>query len=134
MGAFSFALRTFAVRKSQLAWLSSWTLGGIHTHHKNMKTSPLKPRLAVWQATHKQLLHTDARYRKRFYAYLTAVVCLSCILVVFYLPFFGIRLFAPAVDIAIILGLGAVVVGLTLRQFLFQNKCIKHYLSSSHAA
>ena len=96
--------------------------------------SSLKSRLVVWQATHKQLLHTDAQYRKRFYAYLTAIVCLSCILVVFYLPFFGIRLFAPAVNIAIILGLAAVVVGLTLRQLLFQQKCIRHYLESSRAA
>lgn len=97
-----------------------------------MKASS-KSQLAIWQATHKQLLQTDAQYRRRFYSYLTAVVCLSCILVVFYLPFFGIKLFSPPVDIAIILGLGAVVVGLTLRQFLFQQKCIKHYLSSNHA-
>ena len=104
------------------------SLGGI-THHKNIKT-----RLAVWQVTHKQLLHADAQYRKRFHSYLTAIVCLSCILLIFYLPFFGVRLFAPAVDIAIILGLAVVIVGLTLRQFRYQRKSIRHYLELSHAA
>jgi hypothetical protein len=50
------------------------------------------------------------------------------------LPFFGVRLFAPMVDKVMILSLAAVVVGLTLRQLLFQQRCIRHYLSLSHAA
>lgn len=95
-----------------------------------MKPSPL----TFWQATHKQLLHSEVHYRKRFHAYLTAILCLSCILLVFYLPFFGVRLFSPVVDIAIILGLAVVIVALTLRQFLYQRRSIRRYLESSHAA
>ena len=101
--------------------------------NKRLKTSPLNSRLAVWRATHKQLLHGDAQYRKRFFSYLKTLVFLTCILAVFYLPFFGVRLFAPAVDVAIILGLATVVVGLTLRQFFYQRKSIRHYLELSHA-
>lgn len=98
-----------------------------------MRTSPLKSRLAVWQATHEQLLHSDAQYQKRFYLYLASIVCLSCILLVFYLPFFGVRLFAPAADIAITLGLAVIIVGLTLRQFRYQRKRIRQHLELSQA-
>jgi len=110
---------------------------------KNMKASSLKSdhrgctrqtRSAVWQARHRQLLRPDAQYRKRFHAYLTAIVCPSCILLVFYLPFFGVRLFAPAVDIAMIPGLAVVIVGLALSQFHYQRKSIRRFLESSHAA
>ncbi len=94
----------------------------------------MKTRLAVWQAAHKQLLHADAQYRKPFHAYLAAIVCLSCTLVNFYLPFFGVRLFAPAIDFVIILGLATFIVALTLRQFRYQRKSIRRYLELSHAA
>lgn len=97
---------------------------------KNMKPSSLKS----WQAIHKQLLHAEVNYRKRFHAYLVTLVCLSCVLLVFYVPFFGVRLFAPAVDTAIVLGLAAVIVALTLRQLLYQRRSIKCYLESSPIA
>lgn len=98
-----------------------------------MKLS-IRARLAIWQATHKQLLHDEAQYRKRFRSYLAAIVCLSCILMVFYLPFFGVRLFTPTLDLAIILGVAGVIVGLTLHQFHYQRVRIRHRLESSHAA
>lgn len=85
-------------------------------------------RLSIWQATHKQLLHDDLQYRRRFRYYLATMICLSCFLLPFYLPFFGIRLFGPAADISIILGVAVVIVCLTLRQFHFQARHIRQYL------
>ncbi|MGH7967177.1 MAG: hypothetical protein ACREIC_00470 [Limisphaerales bacterium] len=89
-------------------------------------------RLAAWQAVHKKLLQDDASYRKRFRSYVVSVVCLSCVLLVFYLPFFGIRLFAPMTDVSIIIGITAIVGCLTLRQFHFQRQSIRRYSQSSH--
>jgi uncharacterized membrane protein (DUF485 family) len=91
-------------------------------------------RLAVWQAAHKQLLCDDSQYRKRFHSYLATVICLSCVLLLFYLPFFGVRLFGFSVDVSIILGVAAIIVCLTLRQFYFQKQNIVRYLQSSHDA
>lgn len=93
----------------------------------NMRPS-IWTRLALWRATHDQLLYSDAPYRKRFHSYVTVVICLSCVLLVFYLPFFGVCLFAPAVNIAIICAVEAVILGLTLRQFHYQRKRIRRYL------
>jgi uncharacterized membrane protein (DUF485 family) len=90
--------------------------------------------LAARQATHRRLLDEDAQYRGRFYSYLGIVVCLSCVLLVFYLPFFSVPLFAPAMNVAIILALAVVIVGLTLRQFHYQRKSIRHYLESNPPA
>jgi hypothetical protein len=100
-----------------------------------MKQQPhpsVASRLAIWQATHKQLIHDDTHYRRRFRNYLATVICFSCLLLPFYLPFFGIRLFGPAADISIILGLAAIVVYASLRQIHFQSKQISQYLRSNN--
>ena len=79
-------------------------------------------------------MRDEAQYRKRFRAFLTSVVCLSCVLLIFYLPYFGVRLFAPMVDVSITMGLAAVIVCLSFRQIQFQRRRIRRYLQSSHAA
>src|SRR2546421_674369 len=59
-----------------------------------MKTQTItskRERFAEWQTIHKQLLGTDAQYRKRHTSFLITFVCLSCIMLTFYRPFFGIR-------------------------------------------
>ena len=108
---------------------------GVITPHTNMKpqtnTSKLE-RLAKWQAVHKQLQCDDAQYRKRFHSYLATLICLSCILLLFYLPFFGIRLFGFAVDVSIITFVAAMIVFLSLRQLLFQNRRVQSYLQTHH--
>jgi len=88
--------------------------------------------LRLWQATHKQLLHDDPRYRRRFRYYLATIFCLSCFLLPFYLPFFGYPLFGPATNISILLIVAAVIVCLTLRQFHFQARHIRQYLHSNN--
>jgi hypothetical protein len=91
-----------------------------------------RKRLAEWQAIHKQLLRTDAQYRKRHTSFLFTVVCLSCIMLAFYLPFFGIHLFDFAADVAIIACDSALIVYLAWRQFQFQNQRIQSYSQLSH--
>lgn len=88
----------------------------------------------TWQTTHQELLREDAGYRKRFHAYLIMVLGLACLLLPFYLPLFGIRLFGPTVDLSIILGVAVVGVSLTLRQFQFQRQAIRRHLQSKGAA
>jgi len=102
-----------------------------------MKTQTItskRERFAEWQTIHKQLLGTDAQYRKRHTSFLITVVCLSCIMLTFYLPFFGIRLFGFAVDVSIIACVTAMIVYLALRQLQFQNQRIQSFLQSSHDA
>lgn len=94
----------------------------------------ISKRLATWQVTHKQLLRADMNYRNRFRSYLKATTCLSFGLLIFYLPFFGVRLFTPVVDIAMLLGFAALIVGLTLRQFHYQRRSIRHYSRSPDTA
>jgi hypothetical protein len=91
-------------------------------------------RLAKWLAVHKQLLQTDAPYRKRQTSFLIAIICLSCLMLPFYLPFFGIRLFGFVADVLIISCLAAVIVYLAMRQLLFQNQRIQGHLESVHDA
>jgi hypothetical protein len=91
-------------------------------------------RLAVWQATHKQLLQDDAQYRKRHTSFLVTVACLSCVMLPFYLSFFGVRLFGFKMDVSLIACAAATIVILSVRQFLFQNERIQSHLQSSHAA
>ena len=93
-----------------------------------------RERLAKWQASHKQLLGDDAQYRKRHASFLITIIFLSCVLLPFYLPFFGVRLFGWSVDVSIILGVAAIIVYLALRQFRFQNQRIRRYLELSHDA
>jgi len=88
----------------------------------------------MWQATHKQLLRNDAQYRKRFHSYLITLLCLCCLLLPFYLPFFGIPLFGFSANLCIILSITVLIVFLTLRQFHFQNQSIRHYLEMSKGA
>lgn len=88
-------------------------------------------RLVVWQAAHKQLLHDDAQYQKRHTFFVITLVCLSCIMLPFYLPFFGIRLFGFGVDVSIISCVAAMIVCLAVRQFQLQNHRIQSYLQSS---
>ena len=90
-----------------------------------MKTSN---RISIWQATHKELLNNDAQYRRRFYSYLITLLCLCCLLLPFYLTFFGIPLFGYPANQCIILGIAAVIVFLGLRQFHFQKQSIRRYL------
>lgn len=92
--------------------------------------SSIPKRLAAWQAAHGQLLRSDTQYKKRFHVFLAVDICLSCVLLVFYLPFFGIRLFSPIVDISIILAIATVIVVLSFRQFHFQRQSIRRYLQS----
>jgi amino acid transporter len=93
-----------------------------------------RERLAKWQAVHKQLLQDDAQYRKRHTSFLITIVCLSCIMLPFFLPFFGIRLFGFAVNVSIISCVAATIVFLALRQLQFQNQRIQSFLQSSHDA
>jgi hypothetical protein len=86
--------------------------------------------LSRWQAAHGKLLQEDARYRKRFHSYLAAIFCISGMLLPFYLPLFGIRLFGPAMNISIVIGFAVIIVALTLRQFRYQQQCIGGYLRS----
>jgi hypothetical protein len=105
-----------------------------HTNMKPQTGTSKYERLAVWQTAHKQLLQDDAQYRKSFHSYLIILSCLSCVLLLFYLPFFGILLFGFSIDVSIILGVAAIIVCLTLRQFYFQKQSIRRYLQSSHDA
>lgn len=87
----------------------------------------MKPptRITHWQTTHKLLLQDDAQYRRRFHSYLITLFCLSCLLLPFYLPFFGIPLFGFAMNLCLILILSTLLVLLTLRQFHFQKQSIR---------
>ena len=108
---------------------------GVAPHFMKTQTSTSKSeRLAKWQAVHKQLLQDDAPYRKRHTSFLIAIVCLSCIMLPFYLPFFGIRLFGAVTDVSIIACLAAMIVYLAVRQFQFQNQRIQSYSQLSHDA
>ena len=88
-------------------------------------------RISIWQTTHKKLVQHNAQYRKRFYAYLIMLVCLSCLLLPFYLPFFGIPLFGFPANLCIILSLGAFIVFLSLRQLHFQRQSIRRHLETN---
>jgi hypothetical protein len=117
-------------------WLVFGTLGGI-TPHTNMKTQTSTSKsehFAKWQAVHKQLLQDDAQYRKRHTSFLITIACLSCVILPFYLPFFGVRLFGPMADISIIVCVAVMIVCLAFRQLLFQNQRIQSYLESCHDA
>jgi uncharacterized membrane protein YedE/YeeE len=52
----------------------------------------------------------------------------------FYLSFFGVHLFGFKIDVSIICCLAAVIVTLSVRQFLFKNERIQNHLQSSHDA
>jgi hypothetical protein len=86
-------------------------------------------RLAVWQATHKQLLQNDAPYRKRHVSFLITIACLASAMVLFYLPFFGVHLLGFKLDVAVIAGLAAAIVLWSVRQLLFQNRSIRRWQS-----
>jgi len=89
-------------------------------------------RLAKWQAIHKQLLLDDAQYRKRRTSFLIALICLSCVMLPFYLTFFGVRLLGPVADVSIIICLATMIALLALRQLSFQNHRIQGCMHSSH--
>jgi hypothetical protein len=91
-------------------------------------------RFARWQAAHKELLRENVSYRKRFHSYLGTIVCLSCAMMPFYLPMFGVQLFGIVADISLILGLAATVVYVALRQMTFMNQSIGRHLQSKHDA
>ncbi|HSY74326.1 MAG TPA: hypothetical protein VK810_02560 [Dongiaceae bacterium] len=124
--------------------ITVWTIGQANALKsefekiKNMKLQTYiwtkRERLSKWQAIHKQLLGDDAQYRKRHASFLIAITFLSCFLLPFYLPFFGIRLFGWSIDVSIILGVATIIVCLALRQFRFQNQRVRRYLQSSHDA
>lgn len=88
----------------------------------------MKLSISTWQATHKQLLRDDTQYRKRFRAFIATDLCLSCLLLPFYLPYFGYRLFGFPTNLCIILSVAALIVFLALRQFHFQKQSIRRYL------
>jgi uncharacterized membrane protein (DUF485 family) len=102
--------------------------------NKNMNLttyiSTKRERVAKWLAIHKQLLGDDAQYRKRHTSFLVTIIFLSCVLLPFYMPFFGVRLFGWSVDVSIIFGVAAIIVCLALRQFRFQNQRIRGFLQS----
>jgi hypothetical protein len=100
----------------------------------SLKSYPIHKRLAVWQGIHKKLMCDDRHYRERFRSYLITVVFLSCALLPFYLPFFGIRVFGHTVDLAIILSLSAVMVILAVWQLHFMHQNIRRYLQSNPGA
>jgi hypothetical protein len=93
----------------------------------------MKPptRFSIWQATHKELLNTDAQYRRRFHRYLITLMCLCCLLLPFYLVFFGIPLFGFPANQCIILSVAALIVFLALRQFHFQKQSIRRHLETN---
>jgi hypothetical protein len=91
-------------------------------------------RISIWQATHKELLRADPPYRKRFHSYLITLMCLCCLLLPFYLPFFGIPLFGFPANLCIILSLTALIVFLSLRQFYFQKQSIRQFLKANPGA
>ena len=93
-----------------------------------MKSSP------TWQAAHKQLLRDDAQYRKRFRSFIAVKICLACLLLPFYLPYFGYRLFGFPANLCIILSVAALIVFLAVRQFHFQKQSIQRYLENHHSA
>ncbi len=62
------------------------------------------------------------------------MICLSCVLLPFYLPFFGVRLLGIVLDLSIIFCVTAMIVYLALRQMIFMNQSIGRYLQSSHDA
>jgi hypothetical protein len=102
-----------------------------HSDIKSQTCTAKFARLARWQATHKQLLCQDAQYRKRHFALIKTIVCLACLLLPFYLPFFGIRLFGFVANVSIISCLTAIIVYLALRQMRYQNQRVERYLQSS---
>jgi hypothetical protein len=83
----------------------------------------MRPRL--WQVTHQQLLTDDAAYREQFQTYLTAVIVLSCALLIFYLPFFGIPLFGFWINLAIIVSLTSAIVFLSVWQLCSMSRSIR---------
>jgi len=91
-----------------------------------------KTRLSIWQATHKRLLRDDSQYRRRFYSHLVTLLCLCCLLLPFYLTFFGIPLFGFPANQCIILSLAALIVILALRQFHFEKQSIQRYSKMNH--
>jgi hypothetical protein len=104
------------------------------TTKPGLRSYPIHERLAIWQGIHKKLLGNDTEYRQHFHTYLTTVVIFSCALWTFYLPFFGIQLCGPWVDLAIVLSLGVVMVYLAVWQLHFMSQRIGHYLQSNHDA
>ena len=86
-------------------------------------------RLAKWQAAHQQLLQDDAQYRKRHAASKLAVNCLLAIMLLFYLPFFGVHFFGPRADVWITIFIAAVIVGLNVRQLRYQTQRIQDFQS-----
>jgi hypothetical protein len=91
-----------------------------------------RERLAKWQAVHKQLLHDDAHYRKRFHSYLISVICLSLLLLAVYGYYFGVGLPGFAANLSVIICVSVTMIFLALRQFHFQNQRIRRYLELSH--
>lgn len=87
-------------------------------------------RLAGWQAIDKQLFNDDARYKKRQTSFLIAIIFLSGVLLVFYLPFFGVRLFGFGINISIMFGVAAVMICLAIRHLRFKNQRIKRHLKN----
>lgn len=96
--------------------------------------SKISNRLIIWQATHKQLLCEHAQYRKRFRAYITTNLCLSCLLLPFYLSFLGAGLFGFPANLCLILIVAACIFCLTLRQFHFQRQSIRQFLKTKQKA
>jgi len=105
-----------------------------YTSTPGLDRFPKHERFAKWQDTHKQLLREDASYRRRFNTYLFSMIFLACILMPFYLPFFGINLFGFAMNLFIILGTTIAMICLALRQMRFMNERIGHYLQSKAKA
>ena len=110
----------------------------MHSQINTPKPSPegctKHKRLGVWQAAHKQLLQDDAQYRKRHTSFVITIACLSCVMLPFYLSFFGVHLFGFKTDVSIISCVAATMVILAARQFAFQNKRIQRHLESRHDA
>jgi len=93
---------------------------------------PESERFAAWRDAHRQLMKDDPEYRKRFHAYLSTVICLSCVVLgVCCFPFGAIGI---ALEISLMLCFVAAVVCLAFRQLYFMNQRVGHHLQSSHAA
>jgi hypothetical protein len=97
-----------------------------YTSTPGLERYPQHERAATWREAHKQLMKDDPEYRKRFHAYLSSVICLSC--VVPGVCFFGLGVIGVALDISLTLCLVAAVVWLAFRQQHFMNQRVGLYL------
>jgi hypothetical protein len=88
-------------------------------------------RFAAWRAAHRQLMADSGEYRKRYHSYLTAIICLSCLVPV---SFAGGWLIGLVLELPVACGMVCAIVYLAFRQQHFMNQSIGHYFQSGGIA